>query len=195
MKPNSNDVQPLTTKISRNEKKTALRIFWGNIRRTNRDGDDTDKVKFLKKIPFFENLKKHQLQEVSQIIYEREYRENEYIFELGQPGAALFIIQHGEISVEINNELDPNNPHTQLAVLAKHSFVGELALLDEAPRSASARATVPTKVLALFRKDLDQLAQTNPDITTNIYKSLALIIGNRLKATNELIEKKIKAAA
>lgn len=183
------------TKISQNEKKSALRIFWGNIRRTDRDGHDADKIKFFKKIPFFENLKKHQLEEVAQIMYERDYRENEFIFELGQPGAALFIIQQGEISVEIHSENDHGGGATQLAILSKHSFVGELALLDEAPRSASARATVPTKVLALFRKDLDQLAVTNPDITTNIYKSLASIIGNRLKATNDLIEKKIKAVA
>lgn len=190
-------------KLSANEKKTALRIFWGNIRRSNRDAQDADKVKFLKKIPFFENLKKHQLEEVAQAIYEREYREGEYIFEAGQPGAALFIIQHGEVSVEITSEIDPHDADnggsaakpTQLAILAKHAFLGELALLDESPRSASARALVPTKVLALFRKDLDQLAITNPDITTNIYKSLAVIIGNRLKATNDLIEKKLKAVA
>lgn len=181
--------------ISQAEKKTALRIFWGNIRRENRDGSDTDKVKFLKKIQFFENLKKHQLEEVAQIIYERKYQENEYIFEFGQPGAALFIIQTGEVSIEIPNEHEHKNEYTQLAVIAKNSFLGELALLDEAPRSASARAIIPTKVLALFRKDLDQLTLTNPDITSSIYKSLALIIGNRLKATNDLIEKKLKAAS
>ncbi len=186
---------PTEKKISFNDRKTALRILWGQIRRTNRANDDADKVKFLKKIPFFENLKKHQLDEVAQVVYERDYREDEYIFELGQPGAALFIIQHGEVSIELPGDSDHHAHHTQLAVLSKHSFIGELALLDEAPRSASARALVSTKVFALFRRDLDQLAASNPDITTSIYRSLAIIIGNRLKATNELIEKKLKAVA
>lgn len=179
-------------KISPNEKKTAARIFWGQIRRSNRNNFDGDKVKFLKRVQFFENLKKHQLAELAQVVYEREYREGEYIFEIGQPGAALFIIQSGEISVEIGSGSDNV---TQLAILPKLAFFGELALLDEAPRSASARALVPTKVFALFRSDLDNLAASNPDITSDIYKALATIIGNRLKATNELIEKKLKVAA
>jgi CRP/FNR family cyclic AMP-dependent transcriptional regulator len=174
------------------EKKTSLRIFWGQLRKTDRQGAETDKIKFLKKIPFFEELKKRQLEMVAHVVYERDYREDEHIFELGQPGAALFIIQSGEVSIEIANE---NTPPTQLASLGRNQFLGELALLDESPRSASARATVPTKVLALFRRDLDQLAETNPDITSYIYKALAQIIGNRLKATNELIEKRLKVVA
>jgi len=180
-------------KLSVHDKKTALRIFWGQLRRPDREDVDADKIKFLKRIPFFENLKKTQLEHVSQMVYERDYRENEFLFEIGQPGAALFIIQSGEISVEIPSE--SSEGPTQLAVLGKHSFLGELALLDESPRSASARALVPTKVFALFRKDLNHLAEIHPDISSQIYSTLSLIIGNRLKATNELIEKRMKAAA
>lgn len=175
-----------------NEKKTALRILWGQLRNKDRNVLDLDKVKFLKKIPFFENLKKRQLEQVAQIVYERDYEENEYLFEVAQPGAALFIIQSGEISVEIPDE---HGNHAQLAVLSKYAFVGELALLDEAPRSASARAVSKTRVLALFRRDLEQLAETHPDITSHIFRSLATIIGLRLKATNDLIEKRLKVAA
>jgi CRP-like cAMP-binding protein len=170
----------------------ALRIFWGQLRRSDREEADNDELKFLKKIPFFESLKKHQLEQVAQIVFERDYRDNEYIFEIDQPGAALFIVQSGEVSVEIPNA---TGEPTQLAVLGKHSFLGELALLDEAPRSASARTLVPTKVYALFRKDLAQLAETHPDITTQIYQALAAIIGHRLKAANEMIQKRLKAVA
>lgn len=192
----TNDSNSKNTKssaaLSSQDRKTALRIFWGQLRRSDRENIDTDKLKFLKKIPFFENLKKNQLEQVAQMVYERDYRENEFVFEIDQPGAALFIIQQGEISVEIPQE---DGEFAQLAVLGKHSFLGELALLDESPRSASARALVPTKVFALFRKDLAHLAETHPDITSQIYGALALIIGNRLKATNELIEKRLKVAA
>lgn len=175
-----------------NEQKTAQRILWGPLRSSERQAQDKDRLKFLKKIPFFEKLKKNQLEEVDRLIYEREYNENEFLFEAGHPGAALFIIQQGEVSVEIPQESDQP---TQLAVLGKQSFIGELALLDETPRSASARAIVPTRVFALFRKDLDQLAETNPDITSEIYRALAVIIGHRLKATNDLFEKRLKKVA
>lgn len=172
-------------------KKSALRILWGNLRKDDRVSNDTDKIKFLKKIPFFQNLNKRQLMEVSQIIYEREYQENEHLFTFGQPGAALFLIQSGEVSIEITSE---DSENYQLAVMGKYSFVGELALLDESPRSATARAKVPSKVYAFFKSDLDKMVETDPQTAAQIYKSLATIVGQRLKATNELIEKKQKAA-
>jgi CRP/FNR family cyclic AMP-dependent transcriptional regulator len=171
--------------------KSALRILWGQLRGKDRHFHDRDKVRFLKKIPFFETLKKTQLEKLALFIYERDYRTDEFVFELGQPGAALFIIQSGEIAVEIPSK----NNVTLLATLGKGAFLGELALLDESPRSASARATVNTHVFALFRKDLDRLSELHPDISSQIYKALAGIVGARLKATNELVEKKIKAAA
>lgn len=169
---------------------SSLRILWGNLRKKDRNAPEMDKIKFLKKIPFFENLRRHQLDLISNIIHERDYNENEFLFEEGQPGAAVFIIQAGEVSVEISTEAEP----LQIAVLAKNSFVGELALLDETPRSASVRALIPTRALALFRADIEKINKIDPDITSHIFKALAHIVGQRLKATNELLEKKAEAA-
>jgi CRP/FNR family transcriptional regulator, cyclic AMP receptor protein len=173
-------------------KKTALRILWGNLRKDDRGAGENDKIKFLKKFPFFQQLNKRQLSEVAQIIYERDYRENELLFDVGQPGAALFFIHSGEVSIEIRAE---DGELHQVALLGKHSFVGEIALLDESPRSALARAAVPAKVFAFFKSDLDKLLDTEPQIAGHIYKALATMVGARLKATNELIEKKQKVAA
>lgn len=166
---------------------TALRILWGRIRRTDRDAKDNDKVRLLKRIPFFENLKRLELEEVAKIMFERDYQEGESIFEQGQPGAALFIIQSGTVSVEITH---PNGDVDKITQLGRHAFIGELALLDESPRSASAVAHVPTKVLSLFRSDLDKLQKEHPVIASEIYRSLAAIVGSRLKSTNELLEKR-----
>lgn len=174
------------------DKKTLLRILWGKLRRVNRLNLDLDKVHFLKRNPFFENLSKNELAEVAKWVYERDYLVNEYVFELGQPGAALFIIQSGEVSIEIPTlQAEPN----QIAVLGKADFFGELALLNDDPRSASARALKPTKIFALFQKDLDRLAERYPQITSRIFKSLAMVIGKRLKATNEFFDKKLRSVA
>ncbi len=170
---------------------SSLRIFWGNLRKKDRNAPEMDKIKFLKKIPFFENLRRHQLDIIAQIIHEREYNENEFMFEEGQPGAAVFIIQNGEVAVEIKT--DEPTP-LQIAVLSKGSFVGELALLDESPRSASARSITRTHALALFRSDIDKIKAIDPEITTHIFKALAHIVGQRLKATNELLERRSEAA-
>ena len=175
-------------------KKTALRIFWGKIRKHDRNAPEKDIIRFLKRIPFFKRLRRIELEEVAGIIYERNYQEGEYIFETGQPGAALFIVASGEVSIEIPTA---DGDWTEITKVGKHAFLGELALLDETPRSASARATVPTKVYALFRADLDAMMDSAPHIVAHIYKALATIVGSRLKATNELLDRRddLKAAS
>lgn len=173
---------------------SSLRIFWGHLRRNDRSAGEKDKAKLLKRIPFFENLKHYELNQVAQIMHQREYAEADFVFEVGQPGAALFIVQSGEVSIEMPNA--NGGEATRIATLGKNSFFGELALLDESPRSASAQAIVPTKVLALFRSDLDRLLHDQPRIAGQIYKSLATVVGSRLKATNELLENQsLKAVA
>ncbi len=139
----------------------------------------------MEKIPFFENLTWWQIQQVSELLYERNYERDEYLFEVEQPGAALFLIESGRVSIEVKGE---NHQLVVLAEIEAGAFLGELALLDQSPRSASARAIQSTRALALFRNDLDRLMEREPGITSHIFKALALVIGDRLKATNELIK-------
>ncbi len=164
--------------------KKAAKIFWDYLSLGSNSKERQPLYQFLRGIEFFESLTDRQLQRVAEVLYLREYKENESLFEYGQPGAALFIIQSGEISIEIPAGEDR---FTQVAVLKQNVFLGELALLDDSPRSASARALKPTKCFSLFRADLHKLVETDPEISTQIYKTLATIVGERLKLTNELL--------
>ena len=80
---------------------------------------------------------------------------------------------------------------TRLAVLESGAFFGEMALLDDTPRSANARALEPTRALALYRNDLNGLRHRHPRTACQIYRSLASMIGDRLRSTNELVQMKI----
>jgi CRP-like cAMP-binding protein len=165
-------------------------IFWGlNFRK--KKSTEVSRNEFLRMIPFFEHMSNKQLRVLAQYIHERRYEENEYLFELNHPGAALFIISKGEVAVETTN--DPSTA-TQLAVIKPGEFLGELALIDESPRSAAARALKPTKAFALFRGDLLKLEKTEPEIACEILRALAIIIGERLKATNRHVGSVRKAA-
>ncbi len=164
-------------------KKNLEKIIWGlNFRR--KKPTDVSRNEFLKTVLFFESLKEKQLKKLASYLHERRYEENEYLFEVNHPGAALFIIMRGEVAVELP---DDHGEVTQFAVIKAGEFLGEMALSDESPRSASARALRPTTTLALFRGDLNQLAQVEPEIACEIYKTLSWIIGERLKATNRNI--------
>lgn len=155
--------------------------FWANIFDWFQFSSDEDVYDVLHQIPLFEHLSHRELKTVSTLLHEREYEPEEFVFRMHQPGAAMFIVEQGE--VEVIHEMD--NEIFHLARLKEGEFFGELALLDNSPRSASAVAKKKTRLLAIFRADLDKLMMSQPTIGGKIMKQLAIIIGMRLKATNE----------
>jgi CRP-like cAMP-binding protein len=164
------------------QKENLINNFWGFIFGKDKYAGKTDKVDLLRKIPLFEALSRRELRNVVDIIHDRSYEADEYMFEKGQPGAAMFIIRSGTVKIVAP---DKKGKEITLATLGKDTFVGELALLDDSPRSASAKAEEKTEASAFFRTDLNKLLDTEPLIASKIFKQLSLIIGQRLKATNE----------
>ncbi len=158
--------------------------FWGNIFSRFRVGGNIPNVEFLKLCPMFQHLNNRELKKVSSLIYERKYQAGEYLFEKEQPGTAMFIIKSGLVKIVVPAR---NEEETDLATIHPGDFLGELALLDDTPRSASAKAAEKTEALAFFREDLNELLETYPVIGSSIMKYLAIVIGQRLKACNELL--------
>jgi len=165
-------------------KLVADKLLWKPLGRWKRSSPELDRVQFLKTMPFFDELSNRQLKSVSDIMFERMYETDESIFEEGQPGAALFLILDGKVAIEIYRETST----TRLAVLERGAFFGEMALLDETPRSATARALERTWTLALYRNDLNGLVQRDAKTACQIYRSLAATIADRLRLTNELVQ-------
>jgi CRP/FNR family transcriptional regulator, cyclic AMP receptor protein len=162
----------------------ADKLLWQTLERWKRSTPELDRIEFLKTVPFFDQLSNRQLKGVSDIMFERTYDADELVFEEGQPGAALFLVLDGKVAVEIFRE----NSTTRLAVLERGAFFGEMALLDETPRSATARALERTRTLALYRNDLNGLMQRDAKTACQIYRSRASTIADRLRSTNELVQ-------
>src|SRR4030095_13572103 len=167
----------------------ADKLLWEMLERWKRSSPELDRIQFLNTVPCFAKHSNRQLKVVSDIIFERTYDVDELIFEEGQPGAALFLILDGKVAVEVVSETST----PRLAVLQKGAFFGERALLDETPRSATARALERTRALALYRNDLNGLVQRDPKTAWQIYRSLAGMIADRLRLTNELVHMKTPA--
>jgi CRP/FNR family transcriptional regulator, cyclic AMP receptor protein len=162
----------------------ADKLLWERLERWKRSSPELDRIKFLKTVPFFDELSDRQLKTVSGILFERKYETDELIFEEGQPGATLFLILEGKVAVE----MDRDNHTMTLATLERGAFFGEMALLVGSPRSANVRSLEQTYTLALYRNDLSQLIQQDPRTACQIYRALAHIVGDRLRSTNQLIQ-------
>ena len=82
-----------------------------------------------------------------------------------------------------------NDSETVFASLKGGDFFGELALLDEEPRSASSVATTPSRLIGFFRTDLLTLMKKNPELGNQILLNLSRVLGERLRKTNEELAK------
>jgi len=138
-------------------------------------------LKALEKIPIFENLLKKELKNIAQLTHEREYKSNETVFKKHAPAEGMYIILHGEIKIK-----DPKSGNI-FANLHSGDFFGELALLDEEPRSASAICNVPSRLIGFFRTDLLTLINRYPELGNKILLNLSRVLGERLRETNKSI--------
>jgi CRP/FNR family transcriptional regulator, cyclic AMP receptor protein len=161
----------------------AEKIFWQMLGKWTGGSIEVERLEFLRSQPFFKDLSLWQLRRISDMMFERHFEAGESIFTQGQPGAALFVMMDGLVEIEY---FENGKTHI-LARLEKGHFFGELALLDDSPRSASAKSLKSTKALALYRTDLNKLIQVDPHASSLIFKSLAALVGDRLKKTNELL--------
>jgi len=159
--------------------------IWGNgiFKKKNKEDDI---FTTLKKVPVFSDLTPKELTEVEKIVHRRRYKKNETIIHEGEPGLGMYIIVKG--SVEIVEEDEKAGKRT-LANLSDGSFFGDMALLDEDPRSASAIALVDSDILGFFRPDFLDLIYRKPKLGIKILLALARVIGERLRHTNELLAK------
>ncbi|NIR48527.1 cyclic nucleotide-binding domain-containing protein [candidate division KSB1 bacterium] len=139
----------------------------------------------LRKVPVFKGMNKSELKEFDKIIHRRKYKEDETIFWEGEPGVGMYIVQEGSVAIYKDTSQEEKEI---LAELTRGEFFGELALLDETPRSATAVATENSKVLGLFRPDLIDLIERKPRLGNKFLFQLAMLIGERLKHTNEELQ-------
>ena len=151
--------------------------MWGNIFRSS-EKEEANIYTVLSKIPIFRDLNKRELKAIERILHHRTYKANEIIFNEGDPGVGMYIIETGHVNITLGNE------GKLLAVLSNGEFFGEIALLSETPRTATATAAIETHMLGFFQSDLFGLLETNPRMGNKILHRLAQMIADRLRFSN-----------
>ena len=151
-----------------------------NILNSLYDKEILGKISFLRDIKLFEGIKKRDLIHVLENLQERTYLKGETVFTQGDIGRALFIVFSGKIAL---TRLDHATEKSGIiAEVQPGEFFGEMALLEEMPRTATACALEDTKVFMLFKIKLESLLFARPRIGVVIATQLAKIMSARLRA-------------
>ncbi|HEY1958465.1 MAG TPA: cyclic nucleotide-binding domain-containing protein [Polyangiaceae bacterium] len=134
-----------------------------------------ERMAFLRTVPIFEDMPGQELRRVAEILGGVEVASAEIIFKKGDPGDALYIVRRGGVSIK--------DGAVELSLAKAGDFFGELALLDNEPRSADAIAAEDTSLAKLPGADFRELMARRPQIQERVLR----VIVRRLRAASTRI--------
>jgi len=134
------------------------------------------KIDALKAIPLFSYLTYKELTTVLAVSTTRTFPGGREIVVEGQPGDELFVVVRGRVAVEKGG--------VEIAELRSGGHFGEMGLIDNAPRSATVRATEPTRVMVITRGELMQLMRREPVLAVKLLWAFVQVLSDRLRDAN-----------
>ncbi len=147
-----------------------------------------DLVNYLKALPRFRGIGDTELLGLVRCVDALEpMRPGKVLFEQGDPSDGAYIVRNGQLSVEVSM---PDGSGRVVAHLGPGTMVGELCLIEDAPRALRVKAAVPTEVLRLDRERFDDLRRKGHSGAYKLIRSIALTVCDRLRNTNMQIEEK-----
>lgn len=124
----------------------------------------------LQGVPFFTQLPEEEIIALAVLLVMRRFNQGQVIFHHGDPGGLLYIISRGKVKISHSTQ---DGQEALLAILGAGDFFGELALLDDSPRSATAEALDNTETLTLHREDFRHYLSSNPDFAMHVLQTMA----------------------
>ncbi len=134
-------------------------------------------------VPLFESLSAAELEQLATGLEEKTLDAGQAVFEQGDQGGEMYIVEDGAVDISIGTGKDA----VVVASMFPGQYFGELSLFDGLPRSATATATKPTKLLWLGRDDLVRFIDANPEGAMKILREMS----NRMRKTNALMSNQV----
>lgn len=143
-------------------------------------------IDFLKKIPLFSSLPEEDFNRLCEMVTEVRLPAGEELFTEGSPGDKAYVIQQGEIEI-----LKASGGRNVLVAVRKPGeVIGEMSLLEAAPRFATGRARTDSLLLAISHEQLNHLINTSPSAA----RAMLFTVTSRLRSTELLLRESEKMA-
>jgi CRP-like cAMP-binding protein len=159
-------------------------------------------ITYLKQSDIFFQLTQTQLELIANLCREVEYSADQVIFEENSSSKELYVIVHGEVDILVSTAIINGKTPARLpdkvviATLRRGQSFGEVALVDEGLRSATARAAVKdTHLLVIPRDKLILLCDTYPQLGYRLLYNLAADLAMKLRNTDLKIREKVLYSA
>ncbi|MCX7024415.1 MAG: cyclic nucleotide-binding domain-containing protein [Spirochaetes bacterium] len=139
-----------------------------------------DRESALAKVGLFGKLNPKQLKSIAQICTERTFADGEYLMKQGESGIGLYLILSGKVKIE---KTAPDGVKVEIAENGPGDILGEMAVIDGAPRSASVVATQETVCLLLASWEFNSFLKAHPEVAIDI---LPIVVA-KFRETNDAL--------
>lgn len=137
-----------------------------------------ERIMLLKRSPVFAAVKTEDLRVVAQSLEEEQYFSGDRVFDINEYGDRMYIVQSGRIGISIHAD---SSSKDFVAELEEGECFGEMNLVDELPRSATAHVLEDTTLLSLEKSRLRGLVINYPELSLGMLKGMSL----RLRQVNQ----------
>lgn len=152
--------------LSYNNLKEAISREIDNLSRQPLKKMRLNPVGLLRNVNFFSNLDRVHLERLSTYLHTKLFMKGEHLIEEGQDGEEMFIITRGRVRVYRGEQ----SAHDIVATLKNGGILGEMALISDSPRNASAIALTHCAALVLKKKHFEDFLQDNPEVKEKIFQ-------------------------
>src|SRR6266498_1589098 len=170
-----NDKDPLVQQAARD----AMSQMDGTSMKTLKTLSTMDRILLLRQIPIFSKLTPEDLEKIAEIAHEELYSSGGIICREGEVGSSLYLIVNGEVEVVKSS----GKEEKILAVRKTGEFVGEMAILDSASRSATLRALNEVRVLSIDGGAFNMILLDRPEVAVSVLRNMS----SRIRELNEKV--------
>ena len=124
-----------------------------------------DVVPSLKGVPLFSGVRDRELKRLANVMRENRFNEGDVIATEGRSGIGFFLIEEGNASVSLHGEI--------IRTLGPGDHFGEIALIDEGPRSASVTASTDLRCRGMAAWEFRSFVQEHPEVAWPLLQTLA----------------------
>lgn len=142
---------------------------------------NTNLHNFLKDIELFNGLDDSEYQVVIDYLKEEKLNISEILFNEDIPRKKIFFIYEGEVELF---KTSPFGEEKRISYFRKYDFLGEGALMDDAPHSTSARAITQLTVYTICTESLEKIRETNSNIIIKMLSQMSKVISRRMSHAN-----------
>ena len=146
------------------------------------DMTEDERVALLAKVPILAGLATLHLRRLAAIGREEEYPGGHLLFAEGDAGHSFYVVLSGAVRI---SRMVPGMGEEALAILKPGSYFGEMALIDDAPRSAHALVHERCRLFAVARQDFEDLLFVDRELAYELLWNFVRTLSRRLRETND----------